>query len=115
EQIRVDGADAHTPTPSRLHGFLRVRQIRSKIPQHVHGHARTAAGQAMYLARIGKLLLESGCGGWVQKLPESGAGLGKTPRGQLDLADVVAGAGTCAVRLDVSWRHVKPGRVRKVS
>ena len=50
-----------------------------KIPLDVEGNGGSDAGERLHLRCIGKFLFEGGSGAGLQKLPETGAGVGETP------------------------------------
>jgi len=62
-----------------------------EVPQDVHGDSGAAAGEFIDEAGVVELFLEGGGGGGLEEFAETGAGIGKAPRGQFNLETVQGG------------------------
>src|SRR5262249_55221505 len=65
-----------------------VVQAVREIPLNVEGHGFAGSGEGVDLCGVAEFFFDASCGGGLNELPETSAGVGEAPGGKLDVEAV---------------------------
>ena len=85
KEIGVDGSGANAEAALECLHFGHIGDAVGQVPEDMERKRRGRAGEAVDFCGVGELLLNGGGGGGLDKLAKARAGVGESPRRDLDL------------------------------